>query len=132
MKKEERNLPKAKDGASDFGLLAAAYSYSGPLPPPSQLKQYDDLVKDGAERIFKMAEKQQNHRLRLESEVIRSDLKQRKRGQKFGLFVAVLALFLSGFLAYLGHDFVAGVISSSTLIGIVSVFVAGQWLEKKE
>lgn len=32
---------------------------SGPLPHPELLKGYDEVIKDGAERIMKMAEREQ-------------------------------------------------------------------------
>ncbi len=34
---------------------------AGPLPSPDILKKYNDAVPDGAERIFKMAERDQKH-----------------------------------------------------------------------
>lgn len=33
----------------------------GPLPPPEILKKYNEATPDGAERIFKMAEREQKH-----------------------------------------------------------------------
>lgn len=41
-------------------------SHSGPLPNPEQLQKYSVVVKDGAERIFKMAELEQVHRHTME------------------------------------------------------------------
>jgi uncharacterized membrane protein len=37
-------------------------AFSGPLPPPSVLKGYEEVVRGSAERILVMAEKQQDHR----------------------------------------------------------------------
>ena len=34
-------------------------AFSGPLPPPSMLAEYNNVVQNGAERIMVMAEKQQ-------------------------------------------------------------------------
>lgn len=34
-------------------------AFSGPLPPPAMLAQYNDVVPNGAERIMAMAERQQ-------------------------------------------------------------------------
>ena len=48
-------------------ILIHQSSFSGPIPPPDILKGYNDVVKDGAERIIAMAEKQSNHRMILEN-----------------------------------------------------------------
>jgi len=36
--------------------------WSGPLPPPATLKQFDEVIPGGAERILRMAEAEQAHR----------------------------------------------------------------------
>jgi uncharacterized membrane protein len=41
--------------------------HSGPLPPPEDLAKYNMIVPDAAERILRMAEKQQAHRMELET-----------------------------------------------------------------
>ena len=42
-----------------FGVVHS--SWSGPLPPPSVLQGYDNIVQGGAERLFTLVEKQQKH-----------------------------------------------------------------------
>jgi len=41
--------------------------FAGPLPHPSVLAGYDDVVPGSAERILRMAEKQLEHRIGTES-----------------------------------------------------------------
>lgn len=48
--------------------------HQGPLPAPEDLKRYDDLLAGGAERIFRMAEIEQQHRHTQESKAISSEL----------------------------------------------------------
>lgn len=43
-------------------LIHAQMEFSGPLPPPQILGQYDEVLPGAAERILRMAEKQQDHR----------------------------------------------------------------------
>ncbi|MGO2103477.1 MAG: DUF2335 domain-containing protein [Psychroflexus halocasei] len=38
-------------------------SHSGPLPDAETLVRYDSVIPEGAYRIMKMAENQQNHRI---------------------------------------------------------------------
>ena len=44
--------------------------FSGPLPPPEILYQYNRIIPDGADRILSLVEKQQSHRMYLEKTVI--------------------------------------------------------------
>lgn len=39
--------------------------YSGPIPPPEALARYEEIQPGAADRIIKMAEKQQEHRMSL-------------------------------------------------------------------
>ena len=36
--------------------------FSGPIPPPQVLKQYEEIIPGAGERILAMAEKEQDHR----------------------------------------------------------------------
>lgn len=38
-------------------IMIARCFHSGPLPPPSDLAQYNDIISNGADRIMAMAEK---------------------------------------------------------------------------
>lgn len=50
--------------------IRKASTFSGPLPPPEILGEYNEMLKDGAERIMKMAENQSKHRIELEKHTI--------------------------------------------------------------
>lgn len=52
-------------------------AHSGPLPAPEDLARYDDLLPGAAERIFAMAEREQNHRLSMEREAMEADHRHR-------------------------------------------------------
>jgi uncharacterized membrane protein len=45
-------------------------TFSGPIPPPTLLAEYNKVVPNAAERILAMAEKQSEHRQFLEKKVI--------------------------------------------------------------
>lgn len=46
-------------------------SFSGPLPPPDLLREYNQIVPGLAERIARMAEKEQDHRHYFERKLVR-------------------------------------------------------------
>lgn len=70
-------------------------SFQGPLPPPEILRQYGEVVPGGAERIMAMAERNQEHRHKLESDVILKGVRNESRGQWLG-FVLFILLIVSG------------------------------------
>lgn len=97
--------------------------FSGPLPPPEDLNRYDQIIKNGAERIMKRAERQSAHRMEIEKIAIKEQLKQSGKGQNFGFILAILFLIASIVLAMTGHETVASIIGGTTLVSITAVFV---------
>ena len=69
--KRQQQQPQPRPPASPEGssYLVAQAAFSGPLPPPSMLAEYDKIVPGGAGRLVTMAETQMAHRHRLEKEV---------------------------------------------------------------
>jgi uncharacterized membrane protein len=92
---------------------------SAPLPEPSELAAYNQIIPNGADRIMKMAEAQTAHRIEIEKTVIYSQKNQAFRGQVFGLIVGLGGLSLATFAAMNGHDWFGGVIGSGTLVSLV-------------
>ncbi len=113
-------------------LTVQKASFSGPLPPPSILSEYDSTLENGAERIMKMAEHQSNHRIELEKHAIKEELRQSGRGQIYGFILALIGMAIAFGLAYLGHDTVAGIFGTTTIVGLVTVFVLGRQQQNKE
>ncbi|MGL4598930.1 MAG: DUF2335 domain-containing protein [Bacteroidia bacterium] len=107
-------------------------TFIGPIPPPEILRGYNDILPNGAERIVAMAEKQSNHRMSLEDHAIREELKQSRRGQLFGLLLGVTGLGLATVLACLGHETTAGIFGTTTIVGLVAVFVIGKRTQQKD
>lgn len=112
--------------------IRKATTFSGPLPPPEILKNYNDIVQNGAERIISMAEKQSIHRMMLEEHAIKEELKQSRNGQFFGFFLGVFGLSLATILAMYGHETIAGIFGTTTILGLVTVFVLGKKAQIKE
>ena len=107
-------------------------SHSGPLPDPETLHHYNELIPNGAERIMQMTESQQKHRHELEMRVIPSQLNQSRNGQWFGFLLGLIGLGCGTFLAYNGQTTVGGIIAGTTVVSLVSVFVIGKKIQKKD
>ena len=57
---------KKKDAEEIISSISITQAlFSGPLPPPSILSEYNNIIKNGAERMMKMTENQSGHRIEL-------------------------------------------------------------------
>ncbi len=110
--------------------LVQEKSHSGPLPDAETLIKYNSVISEGADRIMRMAEKQQEHRMSLESKIILSQTKQSVLGQWFGLIIGIVGIGCGTFLAYSGESTVGGIIAGATVVSLVSVFVIGKKYQK--
>lgn len=96
--------------------------FSGPIPPPSILSDYNSIVPDAAERILKMAEHDASHQREIELLAITSTKSEVKLGQFFALIVCLSSLALAGFAVLHDQPWVATLLGGGTLVGIISAF----------
>ena len=134
---EDPEIPQAKRDRIIKAFIRVisirqASSFSGPIPPPQILKGYNEVVKNGAERIVIMAEKQSNHRMQLEDHAIKEELKQSRLGQIFGFILGLVGFGLATTLAMFGHEAIAGIFGTTTILGLVTVFVLGKKAQQKD
>lgn len=112
-------------------------NWSGPLPPPEALARFDEIIPNGAERILRMTEQEQAHRLASESAALDANIQasretqaQAKRGQTAGAFVSILAILSAIVSAWLGaHPTVSIALVSVPILGMVKALV-GTRLDK--
>lgn len=113
-------------------LVVAAARYSGPLPPPEALRQYDDVLPGAADRIISMAERQAEHRHALEKRTIFGNVDAQTRGQWMG-FILGLTAIIGGFtLIGLGHNALGITSVLAALTSLVTVFVIGRRRQQEE
>jgi uncharacterized membrane protein len=98
-------------------------SRSGPLPPPSDLAAYNEIIPQGADRIMKMAEAQTAHRIEIEKRVVLSQQGQESRGQFLGFVIAIVGMACGTYVAISGQPWAGAAIGGAPLAGIVSIFV---------
>lgn len=131
IRKALESAPIPEKQRKEIAVSIASY-FQGPLPPPSLLREYNEVVRDGAERIFQKFESQSAHRQEMERMVIAEQLNQSRRGQKFGFVIALFGLALSAGMAYLGFEIYATSLASVTVVGLVTVFVVGKKSQRKD
>lgn len=125
--------PPMDEGNESTIIATRTEILSGPLPHPQLLKEYDNIIKDGAERIMVMAEKQQASRIEGEREtreankhIANEQLKIQKRGQIIAAMVICLIMGLVVLFTFTGHEVVAYVLLGIGLASIISAFTGAE------
>lgn len=93
--------------------LLTQQSYSGPLPPPELLAQYETLFPGAADRIFQYAEREQANRhsldaaeLETRAELVKAEMEGESKfllqGQRLVFLLLTVMVIIGGWLASLG------------------------------
>lgn len=110
--------------AAVYQLYAEVERYTGSIPHPRIVRGYEEMLPGSADRILAMAERQQAHRLKIESAVIQSDIRTQYLGLGVAFIVALTLVIGSMLLLAIGRD-VAGLgaflLSAATFIGVFYV-----------
>jgi uncharacterized membrane protein len=121
-----------KTASITTALMKVEASFSGPLPPPSLLAKYSDIIPNGAERIMAMAEKQSEHREKLEARVVNGNVAAQTRGSWFAFILCLVAL-VGGFYLILQGKSAAGLVSIITSVGVIGgIFIVSRREQKSE
>lgn len=118
--------------------VQAQASFSGPIPSPRMLTEYDLAVPGLAKRLIAAGEKQGDHRRAMEMMEAKTDRFVATCGVVLQFFGAVSAwtIGLAGFwaaykVAALGHPWTAAVIAGLDIGGLAAAFIAGSKRKKK-
>lgn len=87
---------------------------AGPLPPPQMLEHFNQIIPNGAERIFRMAEEEQAHRIYLEKTGRDASIAEAMRSQFLGFVISLFAIAATVVSVWLG----AHITVSLALIGM--------------
>lgn len=109
-------------------IVHAQVEFSGPLPHPQTLRQYDEVLPGAVERILRMAEKQQDHRIGMDQ----SGVRRANWGLGAGYSLSVMGLISSGYLIMHGHDVGGSILGGSTFLSLVTTFVYGSKSRSRE
>lgn len=101
-------------------------TFVGPVPHPSILQGYEEIVPGAAERIIAMAESDMRHQQELEREALRLAGSQAKRGQIFAFVLSIIAFVACIFALMMGSEKAAIVIAGITIGALVAAFVIGR------
>lgn len=101
-------------------------SFRGPIPPPVLFGQYEEILEGSADRIMKLAEREQLHRQQWESTVLGYQASDMRRGQWLGFLLGALGILATVVCAYLDRPYIAGLSIGTVLAGILTSFFRKQ------
>jgi len=109
--------------------------FSGPLPPPEALAEYEKVFPGCAERIVSMAERQSDHRQSLERRVVYSNTRNETVGQIIAGILSFVAIV--GGIYLLANDKSASgfgliLIDAAALVGAFAFSRSQQGKERRE
>jgi len=111
------------------GIVAQAVirqeMFSGPIPHPQILNGYDEKTRA---QILEMAAKEQTHTHEMRKAGLSGEIKKDRRGQTFGLVIAVTGLLTAGWVAQYS-TVAASIIGSLDLVAMVAIFAAPRAFE---
>ena len=115
--------PVQHPSVEELTIARSSKSFSGPLPPPESLAEYEQISPGFADRIIQMAEKEQGHRHQLDEQRWPAQKKLLSRGQVFA-FILSLSIVIGGIWLLLEDKQISGFV---TLLGAIGV-VAGPFI----
>ena len=93
--------------------------FSGPIPPPSIIRGYEEILPGAADRIMRMAENQSAHRQNMESKMIGTESRDSLLGIIFA-FTLGIGCIAAAIIIVVSVPQNAGAISSA-LIGVTGI-----------
>lgn len=99
---------------------------TGPIPPAEELEKYEKLLPGLADRIVKMAEKEQTHQHDLQKTGLKGEILEARIGQILGFLIGFGALGYGSHTAIAGAELTGGFIGVGGIGSLVAVFVYGR------
>lgn len=104
-------------------FTAESHQFSGPIPHPEILRQYD-LVNPGfAERIIRMAEKESENRHQNETRITKNMVRTTFLGITFAFLSVIIVAGLVYYSLSKGFDTTAATISVGSMAAVAGVFI---------
>ncbi len=104
-KKKKPNKSPVNHQSLKVEAVSLQTAYSGPIPPAQELEAYNAVVPGAAERIVLMAEKNQQHQIKIETLALNSARKEARRGQIFAFLILLSNNSFSIFFFHNGNDY---------------------------
>ena len=110
----------------EIASLATFSSYSGPIPLPSHLAQYEKMVPGIAKKFLEEPHLEAEHRRALENKMVDAQIKLGKRGQFMAFSLALICIICSFMAIFLNHSLLGLGTLFLSIAAFVGVFIYGK------
>lgn len=123
-KVSRRDLP---DVARQITRIVVSEQFSGPMPHPKHLREYEDTLPGAAERLLAMAERNLEHGVSMERVAMQAEIADRKLGMWMGAGLFTLMIGAAfGTLFVTDNPVIPGLFLGAAAIGGVVAFIKGR------
>jgi uncharacterized membrane protein len=98
-------------------------SWQGPIPPPQELKRYDEIIENGAERLFSQFERETQHRHLLERRAQNYPLFDQLAARTTALVFSLGCLGVALYAVEKNHPWVAGAFGAAMIANGINAFL---------
>lgn len=114
-------------------LVYQSYGFSGPIPPPEIFAGYDKALPNGADRVMKMAEREQEHRHKMEDTIVRKESFEKRAGLIFAFLLAISTMGTASYLLIFTDKSWPGLTMFIVqFVGLAGAFLGAQILKKSD
>lgn len=127
------SAPEQNSKSDEESRIELFQSFSGPLPPPAVLRQYEEICPGCADRLIKAFEAEGSHRREIETRMVdsniesaRSQFREARLGQILAFLISVAFLIAGSYTALSGHPWIGGIFGTMGLSSIAGTFIVGR------
>lgn len=130
----EEQPEEIQDGVADkiIAKRVQSLTYSGPIPHPALLKEFNEVIPNGADRIMTMAENQSSHRIKLEETIVEANNRDSLLGVIFAGFIGLIATIGGIYLISQDKGIQGFIVLIGNLGALVGVYLKGSSEDKKD
>ena len=119
-------MQKENKDSSKMAVVTTQLLRASILPDAEEFAKYDSVCPGAADRILQMAEKQTEHRQRMENKDIDALNRDSRLGLIFAFVFAMATLVTAVLLIFYGHEVTGTILSGAGLATVVQAFIKGK------
>lgn len=122
----ENNQSQQQNNQNKIVEIKKSEMFSGPVPHPAIIEQYEKIYPGAAKKIFDEWESQTKHRHHIEKSVVWTDNIKSILGVNFGFLAVIGAIGGGVYTALKGQPLFGGGLSLAGLAMIVAAFISSR------
>ncbi len=125
-------IEQSKPNKNKTELIRTHSHFQGPLPPPAILQKYENIHPGFANRIMRMAEKEQKFQHNILDKQMDNDHQLSSRGQNYALIIAMALCISAVGLAIKGLGLPAGLLGTGGIVAVIYIFITGHKIKRNK